>query len=193
MTSTFNIDILLCVGTLLCLSPVIGCSAADNRAEYTVHCTLQCNVPMLQALILLRSHLYNERVKTRLFDKSIFCQHLNSCLRVSCLQESPLLPQCLSLSPPPVVSAVSADMGRLLPSRRVSGSYPPPSHSRHSESSLPSPSRLTADTRRLLHGDLQQPAAGVQRGAGTCSWPAAPAYTGLIQMQGASRELQHSA
>ena len=191
MTSTFNINISLCVGTLLCLSPVIGCSAADNRAEYTVHCTLQCTVPMLQALILLRCHLYNERVKTRLFDKSIFCQHLNSCLRVSCLQESFFCPN-VSACPRPLLS-VSADMGRLLPSRGVSGSYPPPSHSRHSESSLPSPSRLTADTRRLLHGDLQQPAAGVQRGAGTCSWPAAPAYTGLIQMQGASRELQHSA
>ena len=173
--------LVLCSVCLRSLAAVL--QTTEQSTQYTVHCSVLCPC----------CHLYNERVKTRLFDKSIFCQHLNSSLRVSCLQESPLLPQCLSLSPPPVVSAVSADMGRLLPSRRVSGSYPPPSHSRHSESSLPSPSRLTADTRRLLHGDLQQPAAGVQRGAGTCSWPAAPAYTGLIQMQGASRELQHSA
>ena len=110
-------------------------------------------------------------METGVFDKSIFCQHLSSCLRVSCLQESFFCPN-VSACPRPLLS-VSADMGRLLPSRGVSGSYPPPSHSRHSESSLPSPSRLTPDTRRLLHGDLQQPAAGVQRGAGTCSWGAA--------------------
>ena len=65
--------------------------------------------------------------------------------------------------------------------------------------SLSSPSQFQSsesDIRRLLHGDLQQPAAGVQRGAGTCSQGAAAcssAYTGLIQLQGASTELQKSA
>ena len=91
---------------------------------------------------------------------------------------------CLCLAPPPVADVSVPRRLRIVPP-----------HSRHSKSQSQLQSS-ESDIRRLLHGDLQQPAAGVQRGAGTCSQGAAAcssAYTGLIQLQGASTELQKSA
>ena len=170
----------LCVGILLpCLTPVIGLvlQTRVHSTQYTadtVHTTAVASREQWKAItgslatLLCHYHITFVTSLSQNIQLSLFAGNL--CLRA-----------CLCLAPPPAVASVWCQCPPETPDTLSSQSQFQSSES---------------DIRRLLHGDLQQPAAGVQRGAGTCSQGAAAcssAYTGLIQLQGASTELQKSA
>ena len=133
--------------------------------------------------------------KTGVFDKSILCHHLIAFF--SCLPESYFSPN-ISVCPRPLPVVSLCRLGPAPSRLRVSGSYPPPSHSRHSESSLKSP--------RSQSSESWHPPTAAWRPAATCSWGAERCrdlQLGCICLQllhtldssrcrAASRELQHS-
>ena len=113
----------------------------EHSTQYTVHCSVLC--PCCRHSVHTASVAGYSGWKTGVFDKSILCHHLIAFF--SCLPESSFCPD-VSVCPRPLPVVSLCRLGPAPSRLRVSGSYPPPSHSRHSESSLKSPKSQSSES-----------------------------------------------